>query len=182
MFTVREGALPGLLTLHPVMHRDARGFFVEAYNARAFEEATGLAPKFVQQNHSRSFESVLRGLHYQVVRPQAKLVRVSSGAIYDVVVDVRRDSPGLGRWEGRTLDADEGVMLWIPEGYAHGFLTLSATADVEYLVTDYWHPEHERSVLWNDPDLAIQWPLTASAILSDKDAHARPFRDAELIG
>jgi dTDP-4-dehydrorhamnose 3,5-epimerase len=180
MFKVSAGALPGLLTIEPTIHRDGRGFFLESYNRRAFEDATGLAPSFVQENQSRSHRNVLRGLHYQVQRPQAKLVRVVRGEIYDVVVDVRKGSPTLGRWDGRRLAAN-GAMLWIPEGYAHGFLVLSDAADVEYKVTDYWCPEHERSIAWNDPELAIPWPLSGAPLVSPKDQHGRAFREADLI-
>jgi dTDP-4-dehydrorhamnose 3,5-epimerase len=181
MFKVSAGDLPGLLTLEPAIHRDERGFFLETYNQRDFEQATGIAAVFVQQNQSHSHRSVLRGLHYQVERPQAKLVRVLSGEIYDVAVDVRKHSPTLGRWQGRTLSARDGTMLWIPGGYAHGFLVLSETADVEYKTTDYWYPEHERSIAWNDPDLGITWPIAGAAFLSEKDRRAHAFRDAELI-
>jgi dTDP-4-dehydrorhamnose 3,5-epimerase len=181
MLTVTAGALPGLLIIEPEIHHDARGYFMETYNERAFEHATGLAARFVQENESRSHHNVLRGLHYQVERPQAKLVRVARGEIYDVVVDVRKNSATLGHWHGCRLDATHGVMLWIPEGYAHGYVVLSDAASVRYKVTDYWSPEHERSIAWNDPDLAIRWPITAAPLLSARDAQALPFREADLV-
>ena len=181
MLKVTAGALPGLLVIEPEVHHDARGSFLETYNERAFAEATGITPRFVQENRSFSHRDVLRGLHYQVRRPQAKLIQVLSGEIYDVVVDVRQSSETLGRWHGSRLDARTGALLWIPEGYAHGFLVLSEAAEVQYKVTDYWCPEFERTIAWNDPELAIRWPVTGAPRLSVKDERGLAFREAELI-
>lgn len=181
MLKVTAGALPGLLTIEPAVHRDERGFLLEMYNERAFAEATGIAPRFVQENRSFSHRDVLRGLHYQVRRPQGKLIQVVSGEIYDVVVDMRKASQTLGQWHGGRLDARSGQMLWVPEGYAHGFLVLSDCADVNYKVTDYWCPEYERTIRWNDPDLGISWPITKPPRLSAKDRGGASFREADLI-
>ena len=181
MSPARAGSLPGVLVLEGPVHRDARGVFVECYNERAFESETGIRPRFVQDNYSESAKHVLRGLHYQIGRPQAKLVRVLAGEIYDVVVDVRANSPTRGRWAGVRLSAESGRMLWIPEGYAHGFLVLSEGASVLYKVTGYWAPELERTIAWDDAELAIEWPLSAAPVVSAKDAHACAFADAEMI-
>ena len=181
MSEAHAGALPGLLVVEGRVHRDSRGAFVECYNEQAFEHATGLRPHFVQDNYSESAKHVLRGLHYQVGRPQAKLVRVLAGEIFDVVVDVRASSPTRGSWAGVRLSAQSGRMLWIPEGYAHGFLVLSDGASVLYKVTDYWAPELERGIAWDDAALAIDWPLSAPPVVSAKDAHACAFADAEMI-
>ncbi|MDR2926209.1 MAG: dTDP-4-dehydrorhamnose 3,5-epimerase [Azoarcus sp.] len=175
-------ALPGVLILETKAFGDARGFFLESYNARAFREATGLDPVFVQDNHSRSTRGVLRGLHYQVRQAQGKLVRVTHGRVFDVAVDMRRNSPHFGRWTGVELSSDmPGRMFWIPPGFAHGFIVLSESVDFLYKATDYYAPEHERAVLWNDPDIGIEWPLKGlgELLLSEKDQAALPLKDAE---
>lgn len=172
-------AIPGVLVLEPQVFEDGRGFFYENYNARRFEELTGLRPDFVQDNHSMSVKNVVRGLHYQVGRPQAKLVRVAVGAVFDVVVDMRRDSPTFGRWAATLLSAENRRQAWIPAGVAHGFLALSERAECLYKTTDYWIPGNERTLLWNDPALAIDWPLAGAPILSDKDRHGVLLANAE---
>jgi dTDP-4-dehydrorhamnose 3,5-epimerase len=176
---VTPTAIPEVLVLEPQVFGDERGFFFESYNARRFEEATGVAANFVQDNHSRSARGVLRGLHYQIRQPQGKLVRVLQGAIYDVVVDLRRSSPFFGRWVGVELSADNRHQLWIPPGFAHGFVVTSDSAECAYKTTDYWAPEHERSLLWNDPALAIAWPLDGEPMLSGKDSVGKLLADAE---
>ena len=177
--------IAGALILEPRVFEDHRGFFLEAYNRRVFREATGLNLEFVQDNHSRSVRGVLRGLHYQIVQPQGKLVRVTAGEIWDVAVDLRRSSPTFGRWEALRLSAASSRMLWIPAGFAHGFLALSEHAEVQYKTTDYHAPAHERTILWNDPQLAIEWPLdfvpVGAPILADKDLRGSAFRDAEVF-
>ena len=174
--------LPEVLVIEPRVFGDERGFFFESYNERGFGKITGKSPHFVQDNHSKSARNVLRGLHYQIRQPQGKLVRVISGEVFDVAVDIRKSSPTFGKWAGELLSAENKRMLWIPEGFAHGFLVLSETAEFLYKTTDYWAPEHERSILWNDPDLAIDWPLAKqSPLLSSKDREARPFGEAELF-
>ena len=172
-------AIPGVLILEPRVFGDARGFFFESWNKRAFEAAVGGPVEFVQDNHSRSTRGVLRGLHYQVVRPQGKLVRVVAGAVFDVAVDIRRESPAFGRWVGVELTADNQRQLWVPPGLAHGFLVRSASADVLYKATDSWFPEHERCIRWNDPSLGIDWGLTEPPLLSDKDARGAAFPGAD---
>ena len=177
-----QTALPGLLIIEPRVFGDARGFFFESFNQRRFEQLTGRSANFVQDNHSRSARNVLRGLHYQIHQPQGKLVRVVAGKVFDVAVDIRQSSPTLGQWEGTVLSAENKRMLWIPEGFAHGFVVLSEYAEFLYKTTDYWAPEHERSILWNDPDLAIDWHLAgATPLLSGKDQAGKPFREAELF-
>ena len=180
---VSPAALAGVLVLEPEVHADERGFFFESYNAREFERATGLAGVvFVQDNYSRSRSGVLRGLHYQLPpRAQGKLVRVVRGAIYDVAVDLRRSSPTFGRWLGVELSEGNRRQLWIPPGFAHGFVALSELADVLYKTTDYYSPAHERCVRWDDPSLAIAWPLAADPILSAKDRSGVPLERAELF-
>ncbi|MCL2589538.1 MAG: dTDP-4-dehydrorhamnose 3,5-epimerase [Betaproteobacteria bacterium] len=174
-------SLPGVLVLEPKVFGDARGFFLESYNARVFHEATGLNPVFVQDNHSRSTRGVLRGLHYQVRQAQGKLVRVTQGRVFDVAVDVRRGSPHFGRWAGVELDGDTHRMFWIPPGFAHAFIVLSGSADFLYKATDYYAPEYERCILWNDPDISIEWPLAGlgEPLLSEKDRVGRRLKDAE---
>lgn len=170
-----ETAIPGVLIFEPRVFGDERGFFFESFNARVFAESTGLNVTIVQDNHSRSRQGVLRGLHYQVApHAQGKLVRVVSGSIFDVAVDIRPESPTFGKWVGAELSAENNRQMWIPEGLAHGFLTLSAMADVLYKTTDYYAPECERSIRWDDPRLAIEWPVTGQPLLSAKDAVA-PF-------
>ncbi len=181
MITVTPGDLPGVLRIQLQRHTDARGFFFEAYNEREFEAHSGVSARFVQDNFSHSVRNVVRGFHYQVRRPQGKLVSVVSGDIHDVVVDVRKDSPTLGQWSSTRLAAHDGVALWIPPGYAHGFLVLSETALVLYKATDYWQPALERAIAWNDSELGVRWPLDGRPIVSAKDAHACTFREAELI-
>ncbi|MBI5441425.1 MAG: dTDP-4-dehydrorhamnose 3,5-epimerase [Deltaproteobacteria bacterium] len=171
--------LPGVLLAEPRVFGDERGFFFESFNQRRWEELTGISGRFVQDNHSRSVRRVLRGLHYQVRRPQGKLVRAVLGEIFDVAVDLRRGSPTFGRWTGARLSAENKRQLWVPEGFAHGFLVLSDVAEVLYKATDYYAPEHERSIRWDDAELAIEWPLEGEPIVSAKDAGAASFRDAE---
>ena len=174
-----QGALPEVLVLEPRVFGDDRGFFLESYNQRVFRETTGIDAKFVQDNHSRSARNVLRGLHYQLKQAQGKLIRVVAGEVFDVAVDLRRLSPRYGRWMGQRLSADNKRMLWIPPGFAHGFLALSEFAEVLYKATDYYAPEHERCVLWNDPDIGVDWPLTGEPLVSEKDAGGRRLADAE---
>jgi dTDP-4-dehydrorhamnose 3,5-epimerase len=173
-------ALPEVVVLRPRVFSDHRGWFFESYNARAFREATGVDATFVQDNHSHSKAHVLRGLHYQISQPQGKLVRVISGAVFDVAVDLRRASPTFGRWVGLRLAADERAMLWVPPGFAHGFYVLSESAEFLYKTTDYWAPEHERTLLWNDPTLNIAWPLAGEPVINAKDAAGRPLDHAEV--
>ncbi len=178
---VIETPLPGVLVIEPAVFGDTRGFFLESWNAKRFAEATGVDLPFVQDNHSRSARHVLRGIHYQLVRPQGKLVRVVSGEVFDVVVDLRRGSATFGRWFGCRLDAVAHRQLWVPPGFGHGFAVLSETADFLYKTTDYWHPEHERSLLWNDPAVGIDWPLGgAQPTLAAKDAAAPRLADAQV--
>jgi dTDP-4-dehydrorhamnose 3,5-epimerase len=158
------------MLIEPRVFGDARGFFFESFNQRAFAAATGVETHFVQDNHSRSAHAVLRGLHYQIQQPQGKLVRVVSGEVFDVAVDIRKDSKTYGMWAGELLSAENKRQLWIPPGLAHGFLTLTETAEFLYKTTDYYSPEHERCIAWNDPDLAIDWQLTDEPLLSTKDA------------
>ena len=177
-------ALADVLIFEPKVFGDARGFFMESYNQRAFAEAAGLEIDFVQDNHSRSRKGVLRGLHYQIQQPQGKLVRVTSGAVFDVAVDVRRSSPTFGRWVGVELTAENHRQLWVPAGMAHGFVVLSESADFLYKTTDYYAPQFERSIAWNDPAIGIDWPLAAHGIdaplLSAKDRAGVPLAQAEL--
>jgi dTDP-4-dehydrorhamnose 3,5-epimerase len=171
-------ALPDILLIEPRVFGDERGFFFESYNRRALAEA-GLIAEFVQDNHSRSTRGVLRGLHYQIERAQGKLVRVSAGEVFDVAVDMRRSSPTFGRWMGMALSAENKRMLWIPPGFAHGFLVLSDAAEFLYKTTDYWYPEFERTLLWNDPMIGIDWPLSETPTLAAKDVAGRPLALAE---
>ncbi|MDX1433978.1 MAG: dTDP-4-dehydrorhamnose 3,5-epimerase [Gammaproteobacteria bacterium] len=176
---VIETAIRDVKIVEPVVYRDARGFFLESYNERRFREAIGREVHFVQDNHSRSQRHVLRGLHYQIEQVQAKLVRVVCGEIFDVAVDLRRTSATFGRWVGERLSADSHRQLWIEEGFAHGFLVLSDVAEVLYKTTDYWSPEHERCLAWNDAELAIDWPLDAEPLLSDRDRRGVPLARAQ---
>ncbi len=171
-------ALPGVLVIAPRVFGDDRGFFFESWNARAFA-AAGIDANFVQDNHSRSRRGVLRGLHYQIEHAQGKLVRVVAGEVYDVVVDLRRSSPYFGRWVGVYLSAAAQTMLWVPPGFAHGFLTLSESADFLYKTTDFWFPQHERTLLWNDPVLGIVWPFEGAPALAPKDAAGKPLATAD---
>lgn len=172
--------IPDVLLIEPRLFGDSRGFFFESFNHRAFQEITGQNVSFVQDNHSRSAQGVLRGLHYQVQQPQGKLVRVVRGAVFDVAVDIRRGSPTFGQWAGTELSEDNHHQLWIPPGLAHGFLVLSERADFLYKTTDYYAPQHERAIAWNDPDIGIAWPLSAPPVLSSKDQQAKRLRDAEI--
>jgi dTDP-4-dehydrorhamnose 3,5-epimerase len=172
-------ANPDVLLLEPKVFGDDRGFFLESYNKRAFHEATGLDVEFVQDNHSRSRRGVLRGLHYQVRQPQGKLIRVLAGRIFDVAVDLRRNSGNFGKWVGMELDAESMRMLWIPPGFAHGFTVLSESADMLYKATDFYALEHERTLRWNDASVGIAWPLSGEPTLSDKDRRGTPFAEAE---
>ena len=173
--------IPGVLILEPRVFGDHRGFFFESFNLRTWREKTGLATTFVQENHSRSAQHVLRGLHYQIKQAQGKLVRVVAGEVFDVAVDLRRSSPTFGQWAGVHLSAENKRQFWIPEGFGHGFLVLSEAAEFLYHTTDYYAPEHERSIVWNDPDLAITWPIAGEPLLSVKDAAAPPFKAAEVF-
>lgn len=172
-------AIPEVLLLEPRVFGDERGFFLEPYNKRTFRQATGLDLEFVQDNHSRSRRGVLRGLHYQIRQPQGKLIRALAGRIFDVAVDLRRSSPTFGKWVGLELSADSMHVLWIPPGFAHGFAVLSEQADIIYKTTDYYAPEHERTVRWNDPQLGIAWPLSGEPLLSEKDRRGASLADAE---
>ena len=178
---VTPTTIPGVLILDPTVHEDGRGFFYESYNQRTLAALLGSTCAFVQDNHSRSARHVLRGLHYQIKRPQAKLIRVIAGEVFDVAVDLRRSSPTFGRWIGITLSAANKRQLWIPVGFAHGFLVLSAFAECLYKTTDYWSPEHERTVIWNDPDVGIKWPLTGDPVLSEKDKKGVGLKEAEVL-
>lgn len=166
----------------PKVFGDDRGFFFESFNQRVWQQLTGVQRPFVQHNHSRSAKNVLRGLHYQINQPQGKLVRVVSGAVYDVAVDLRRSSPSFGKWFGAVLSAENHLQFWVPEGFAHGFYVLSDYAEFLYLTTDYYAPEHERCLAWNDPTLAIEWPLDGkSPLLSAKDQQGTLFAEADLF-
>jgi dTDP-4-dehydrorhamnose 3,5-epimerase len=173
-------ALPDVKLVEPRVFGDDRGFFLESWNRRAFA-AAGLDADFVQDNHSLSGQGVLRGLHYQIAHPQGKLVRVIEGTVFDVAVDLRRSSPNFGRHVGLELSASGKQMLWIPPGFAHGFVVLSAVAQFLYKATDYWYPEHERTLLWNDPALGIAWPQAGPPLLAAKDAAGRRLADSELF-
>jgi len=175
-----ETTLPGVFVLEPTVFGDDRGFFFESYNQRRFRELTGFDGEFVQDNHARSSKNVLRGLHYQIQQAQGKLVRVIEGEVYDVAVDVRRSSPNFGKWIGVRLSAENRKMIWVPAGFAHGFVVTSATCEFLYKTTDYWAPAHERCILWNDPKLAIDWPLTGEPIMSAKDQKGTLLADAEV--
>lgn len=172
--------IPEVLILEPRVFGDERGFFFESFNERTWQELTGLDTRFVQHNHSRSARNVLRGLHYQIQQPQGKLVRVIAGEVFDVAVDIRRSSPSFGRWFGTLLSAANKRQMWVPAGFAHGFCVTSEQAEFLYLTTDYWAPEHERCIAWNDPDLAIDWPVSGAPLVSPKDQQGTRFKDAEM--
>ena len=172
--------LPEVLVIEPRVFSDPRGFLFESHNRRSFREATGVDVEFVQDNHSRSVKDALRGLHYQIEQAQGKLVRVVVGKVFDVAVDLRRSSPRFGRWAGVELDADQKRMIWIPPGFAHGFLVLSDVADVLYKTTDFYAPQHERTVLWNDPTIGVRWPLQGEPVLADKDRRAPALAEADV--
>jgi dTDP-4-dehydrorhamnose 3,5-epimerase len=178
-YEVTASQLPGVMILEPTVFGDERGFIFESFNAREFERTIGARHQFVQDNHSRSSQGVLRGLHYQIEHPQGKLVRAIYGSIFDVAVDLRRTSPTFGRWMGVVLTAENKRQLWVPEGFAHGFLVTSDSADVLYKTTDYWFPEHERIVSWADPSIGIEWPLEYPPLLSAKDAAAPGLAEAD---
>lgn len=179
-YTATSTSLPDVLILEPKVFGDARGFFYESFNAAEFRRVTGLDMDFVQDNHSKSAKGVLRGLHYQIQHAQGKLVRVTAGEVLDVAVDLRRSSPHYGKWAAVTLSAENNKQLWVPPGFAHGFLVVSESAEFLYKTTDYWHPEFERSILWNDGDLAIDWQLgSAVPQLAAKDAAGTAFAAAE---
>jgi dTDP-4-dehydrorhamnose 3,5-epimerase len=173
-------AIPEVLVIEPKVFGDDRGYFFESYNERELEKL-GLRAHFVQDNHSRSARNVLRGLHYQIRQPQGKLVRVTAGEIYDVAVDIRRGSPTFGKWTAAALSAANRKMCWVPPGFAHGFLVVSNHAEVQYKTTDYWAPQHERCIVWNDSDLAISWPLKGEPILSQKDRAGLSLKEAEVF-
>lgn len=176
---VERSAIPDVLLIEPQVFGDARGYFFESYNRRAFAQATGIDVEFVQDSHSRSAKNVLRGLHYQIRQAQGKLVRVLEGEIWDVAVDLRRSSRTFGKWAAETLSAESKRAIWIPRGFAHGFLVTSEAAEVHYKATEYYAPEHERTLLWSDPALAIPWPLAGEPILAEKDRRGTPLARAE---
>ena len=178
---VTQTAIPGVLLIEPKVFGDQRGFFYESFNRRVFHDKTGVDADFVQDNHSRSARNVLRGLHYQIQNPQGKLVRATAGEVFDVVVDIRRSSPTFGRHATFTLSAENKRMVWVPPGFAHGFVVLSDYAEFLYKTTDYWYPEFERTIAWNDPALGIQWPLPAEPQLSAKDKVGAALKDAEVF-
>ncbi|WDD93189.1 dTDP-4-dehydrorhamnose 3,5-epimerase [Burkholderia sp. FERM BP-3421] len=179
--TVIDTTLPGVKILEPKVFGDDRGFFFESFNAREFEEATGVSQAFVQDNHSRSARNVLRGLHYQIQHPQGKLVRVVAGEVFDVAVDIRRSSPNFGKWVGVRLSAENKRQLWVPEGFAHGFVVLSEAAEFLYKTTDYWYPEYERSLLWSDSTVGIEWPIEGDPILAAKDKLGKTLAEADCF-
>jgi dTDP-4-dehydrorhamnose 3,5-epimerase len=178
---IQSTSLPGVLLLEPKVFGDDRGYFFESFNQQKFAELTGETVDFVQDNHSRSAKNVLRGLHYQIQQPQGKLVRVVSGSVYDVAVDIRKQSPTFGKWVGVHLSAENKRQLWIPVGFAHGFVVVSEYAEFLYKTTDYWAPQYERSILWNDPMIGIEWPIDGSPMLSTKDQAALPLARAECF-
>jgi len=174
--------IPDVVIIEPKVFGDDRGFFFESYNEKQFEEKIGIPAQFVQDNHSRSAQNVLRGLHYQIQQAQGKLVRAVVGEVFDVAVDIRRSSPTFGQWVGCSLSAENKRQLWVPPGFAHGFIVVSEIAEVLYKTTDYYAPQYERSILWNDPDLAIDWPLNGEQpTLSKKDKDGQPFKSAEVF-
>jgi dTDP-4-dehydrorhamnose 3,5-epimerase len=174
-------AIPEVVLFEPRVFGDERGFFFESFNHRRFEETIGRSVSFVQDNHSKSAFNVLRGLHYQLQQVQGKLVRVVAGSVFDVAVDLRKGSPTFGQWVGEVLSAENKKQLWVPEGFAHGFVVLSESAEFLYKTTDYWAPEHERCIAWNDPQLAIDWPIGGAPLVSAKDAQGAAFAQAEVF-
>ncbi|KML11328.1 MULTISPECIES: dTDP-4-dehydrorhamnose 3,5-epimerase [Burkholderia] len=178
---VIETAIPDVKLFEPKVFGDARGFFFESFNQQVFEAAIGRAVAFVQDNHSKSAKHVVRGLHYQIHHAQGKLVRVVAGEVFDVAVDIRRSSPTFGKWVGVTLSAENKRQLWVPEGFAHGFVVTSESAEFLYKTTDYWYPDAERAIRWDDPTIAIEWPVDGEAIVSAKDAAASAFAEAEYF-
>lgn len=181
-YTVTSTVIPDVLILEPKVFGDSRGFFFESFNAQDFAKATGLNVEFVQDNHSRSSQGVLRGLHYQLQQPQGKLVRVVCGAVFDVAVDIRKSSPTFGQWVGCELTEDNHRQMWVPPGFAHGFVVMSASADFLYKTTDYYAPAHERCIAWNDPALGITWPTGMTPQLSAKDQAGLSLAQAEVFG
>ena len=173
--------IPDVLIIEPRVFGDERGFFFESFNKKAFEESTGIQSDFVQDNHSKSTKGVLRGLHYQINQPQGKLVRVVSGEVFDVAVDIRKSSPTLGQWAGIILSADNKRQFWVPPGFAHGFVVLSESAEFLYKTTDYYAPEHERCIRWDDADLSIDWQFAAEPLVSQKDAKGLSFKEADIF-
>jgi dTDP-4-dehydrorhamnose 3,5-epimerase len=178
---VIQTKIPDVLIIEPKVFGDERGFFLESFNQKTFSEKTGVAASFVQDNHSRSAQNVLRGLHYQIQNPQGKLVRVTSGSVYDVALDIRKSSPTFGQWTGCLLSDTNHRQLWVPPGFAHGFVVLSAVADFLYKTTNYYTPEYERSILWNDPALDIDWKIVGEPLLSAKDRSGVPLEKAEVF-
>lgn len=179
--SVTTTSIPDVLVLTPKVFGDSRGFFFESFNARDFAQVTGLELNFVQDNHSKSARGVLRGLHYQIQHPQGKLVRVVQGEVFDVAVDLRKSSPTFGQWVGEILSAENNKQLWVPPGFAHGFVVLSESAEFLYKTTDYWYPEHERSLLWSDPEVNIKWPIDFEPQLAAKDAVGKVLGEADLF-
>lgn len=177
---VHDTSLPDVKVLEPQVFTDGRGFFLESYNKRTFAEAVGFTDEFVQDNHSRSSKNILRGLHYQLENVQGKLLRVVTGTIYDVVVDMRKSSPAFGKWAAFTLSSEKHTLLWVPPGFAHGFLVVSDYADVLYKTTNFYDPLSERCLIWNDPDLKIPWPLKGDPLISSKDSQGKKLRDLEV--
>jgi len=177
---VTQTTIPDVLVIEPEVFGDDRGFFFESFNQKSWQHNTGLERAFVQDNHSRSAKGVLRGIHYQIQQVQGKLVRVVAGEVFDVAVDLRRDSPTFGRWVGEHLSAENFKQFWIPEGFGHAFVVLSESAEFLYRTTDYWAPEHERCIIWNDPELDINWPIDFSTRLSEKDVKGLLLKDAEV--
>jgi dTDP-4-dehydrorhamnose 3,5-epimerase len=178
---VKTTDLPGVFIIEPKVFGDDRGFFYESFNEKRFAELTGVSTNFVQDNHSKSARNVLRGLHYQIRQPQGKLVRVTAGEVFDVVVDIRKSSPTYGKWFGLTLSAENKRQLWMPAGMAHGFVVTSDSAEFLYKTTDYYAPEFERSILWNDPAIGIRWPVEAEPLLSAKDKVGKLLAEAEVF-
>ncbi len=178
---IKTTSLSGVLLIEPRVFGDSRGFFYESFNERAFLEKTGVDARFVQDNHSKSARGVLRGLHYQIRHAQGKLVRVTRGAVLDVVLDIRRSSPTFGQWFSSVLSEENKLQMWIPPGFAHGFSVLEDDTEFLYKTTDYWMPEHERSILWCDPALAINWQLQDEPVMSEKDKRGTPFQVAEVF-
>jgi dTDP-4-dehydrorhamnose 3,5-epimerase len=181
LMPIQTTAIPDVFIIEPKVFGDERGFFYESFNARSFNEQTGAQVDFVQDNHSKSTKDVLRGLHYQIQQPQGKLVRVVAGEVFDVAVDIRKQSPTFGKWVGVMLSAENKRQLWIPAGFAHGFLVTSESAEFLYKTTDYYAPEYERSILWNDPAIGIQWPLSGEPLLSNKDKIGKLLSEAEVF-
>jgi dTDP-4-dehydrorhamnose 3,5-epimerase len=178
---VTTTSIPDVLIVEPTVFEDARGFFYESFNERRFAELTGIRVRFVQDNHSKSAKNVLRGLHYQIMQPQGKLIRVVAGAVFDVSVDIRKSSATFGRWTGVHLSADNKRQVWVPPGFAHGFVVTSESAEVLYKATTYWAPEYERAILWTDPDIGINWPIQGVPLVSAKDAKGTVLSQAEVF-